>query len=297
MVRRGGMATVSIFLLCMILGCARDYKEPWADAQIGRASVQSEKKLAEAEALFEQVRDEASLNNAMSAYNQVLRLDPGNKRALATLGNLHILKGTAYIENRQQKREQFAEAMRYAELSLFTNAAFAETVRGGKRVWEATDALAAEDAPAMLFWVTALQYDFKEGMTLVQKIANVTWLNRCLPLLDRIKKVAPGFGNGAVEFSYTICYCVLPSYWGGDTDKGMAFMQEAVENHKGYLLPRWARGKYFHQVTGDMETSVDDLKWVAKQGLEQFGDPFPWRVHFIEDARLQLSRFDPQADL
>ncbi|HKJ64373.1 MAG TPA: hypothetical protein VJ969_03165 [Desulfopila sp.] len=65
-------------------------------------------------------------------------------------------------------------------------------------------------------------------------------------------------------------------------------MAKLVTMREGYLLPRWGRGKYFHLVTGEREASLRDLEWVGEQPLSDYNDAYPWRVHFIEDAQLQL---------
>lgn len=91
--------------------------------------------------------------------------------------------------------------MKYCELAMYANPQFRAAVKDGWGPWKASHTFQAEDAPAMLFWVTALQYEFKEGMMLPAKIINVGRLQYGITFLDRIEQVAPEFGNGAVEFT------------------------------------------------------------------------------------------------
>jgi len=225
----------------------------------------------------------------MAAYRAVLKADPGNCEALTDLANQYILLGTAYTRERSQKSRLFQKAMQYCELAMYTNPAFRREADLGKKPWEAADSLLAEDAPAMFFWVTALQFEFKEVMTLPSKMINVGWMQYGIIFLDRIKKVAPDFGHGAVEFAYTICYCALPSRQGGDDLKCRQYMSDAVNQSSGYLLARWGRGKYFHQLKGDITSSRQDLQWVVEQDIAAAKDVYPWRVYFKEDAASQLS--------
>lgn len=83
-------------------------------------------------------------------------------------------------------------------------------------------------------------------------------------------------------------FCLL--FLGGDTDIAKAYMEKSIDRGEGYLLPRWGRGKYFHQVTGDIESARQDLIWVADQKPGEFKDLYPWRIHFITDARAQLDK-------
>ena len=286
------ISTITILALCAFVttGClSKSWKPQWNLAQPAKPSADAEKLLETARAKFDSAGDVMKLFESMDAYRAVIKADPGNTEALAFLGNQYILLGTAYTGDRGLKKKYFRQAMTYSELAMYTNPAFKKEVDAGKKPWEAAHTLTKKEVQAMLFWVTALQYEFKEGMLLPAKFVNIGWMHHCIAFLDQIKKVDPEFGNGAVEFAYTICYCALPSFKGGDKKKGMAFMEEAVKKSEGFLLPRWGRGKYYHQVTGEKEVSRNDLRWLLKQRLEDYQDPYPWRVHFLQDAQIQLA--------
>ena len=282
------MLTV-LLSLAVLSGCGKKHWEPsWREAQRLTAPTPAELLYAEAWAKVEQAADQKAVMAAMEAMQRVLTGDPSHREALAYLGNLHLLLGTAYTVEREEKIAHFRLAMKYCELSMYVNAQFRAAVDGGKKPWEAAHMLQAEDAPAMLFWVIALQYEFKEGMTLPAKITNIGWMKHGIVFLDQIALVAPDFGNGAVEFSYSICYAALPFFLGGDTDTAMAYLEKSIDRGKNYLLPRWGRGKYFHQVTGNIESARQDLTWVSRQHPDDVKDLYPWRIHFIADAKAQL---------
>lgn len=278
---------LSLFLLS---GCG---KKNWHSSlqEAGQATGSTQAQLLYTKAILtlEHAADLEGIMASIESMQRVLAAEPMHREALAYLGNLHILLGTAYTIGREEKIAHFHQAMKYCELSMYVNPQFREAVKDGKKPWEASQTLRAEDAPAMLFWVTALQYEFKEGMILPQKIINVGWLRHGIIFLDRIKQVAPEFGNGAVEFAYSICYLALPSLLGGDSTLGKAYMAKSISRGEGYLLPTWGKGKYFHQVTGDLKSARKDLLWVASQDPEDYKDLYPWRMHFIADAKLQLN--------
>lgn len=283
-------ACIVVFLSFFLLsGCGKkNWHSSWQEAGQATGSTQVESLYVKACEKVEQAADLESILASMELMKRVLAADPTHQKALAYLGNLHILLGTAYTTDRKEKNIHFHQAMKYCELSMYVNPQFREAVKDGKKPWEASKTLGPENAPAMLFWVIALQYEFKEGMTLPQKVINVGWLQYAITFLDRIKQVAPEFGNGAIEFSYSICYLALPSFLGGDSNLGKTYLEESITKGKDYLLPTWGRGKYFHQVTGDLESARKDLRWVASQQPENYKDVYPWRIHFITDAKLQL---------
>ena len=233
---------------------------------------------------FNTVESKEALLDSIESFKDILEMDPGNREALTYLCNQYILLGTAYTSERSLKYHYYGQAMASCELAMYTNSEFRNEVANGSKPWEAVHTLQKKDAPAMLFWVTALQYEFKEAMRLPSKVVNIRWMQHALIFLDRIKEVAPDYGNGAVELAYTVCYCVLPRFYGGDKQKCYGYMNKAVEKSEGYLLGRWGRGRFFHQVTGDVEAAREDLRWVVEQDPSKYKDAYPWKEHFQEDA-------------
>jgi hypothetical protein len=278
----------TVLLLFNLTGCALKWQSALRHANENYPTPQSNHLLEKAHDLYEQVNGLEKLTRSIEAYQTVLLYNHGDYQALVQLSNQYILMGTAYSHNRNDKSAYFKKAMRHAELAMYTNTAFKTRIRDGSVPWEAVDALNKAETEAMFFWVTALQYEFKEGMSLAGKIRNVEWMARALIFLDRIEEVNPDFGGGAVEFAKAICYYVLPKFKGGSKVEGEAYMHQAVARGKARLLPRWGRGKYFYTMTGNREKAREDLSWVSAQNLEAFEDPYPWRVFFQEDARAYL---------
>lgn len=273
----------------VLFGCGLDWQPSWQAAKPSTPSDEAGRLLNAARIKYSEAADKESLLASIQAYRDVLAEDGGNYEALTLLANLYILLGTAYTEDEIEKSEYFRKAMLYAELAMYTNADFKKMVNTGVTPWDAAGTLTEKEVEAMFFWVTALQYEFKETMPMVAKIANVGWLGKCLVFLDRIEELAPDFGGGAVEFAKVICYYVLPASKGGSKERGDLYMRKAVEKGENRLLPRWARGKYYYQVTNEPEKARQDLQWIASRDITQFEDAYPWKVHFQEDARKLLA--------
>lgn len=275
----------------MVAGCQTKHWRPyWSPARPAAPSAASKKLMATARKRFNRASDAAALWDSIAAYHKVIAVDPGNCEALCLLGNQYVLAGTAYTRGRWQKKKYFRLGARYCELAMYTNPAFRQAVQAGKTPWEAADTLTAREAPAMLFWVMAVQYEFKECMFSPEQIANVGWMRHCLKFLKRITAVAPDFGGGAVEFSTAICYLALPGIRGGDRDLAEDYMIAATRDRADWLFGRWARGKYYNKIRRDRRGVEEDLKWVATRDLSGFKDPYPWRVHFRDDARRLLRK-------
>ena len=261
----------SIMLLLILLlslvfgGCALRWEAPWQEAGLDRPSVRTDGLYRAADECFETAGDGAAVDRCIGLYEEVLRDNPGHYQARVKAATLYILKGTAYTKSSSAKTKAFRQAMKYAELAMYTNPLFKQQVDSGKQPWEAADALGEREVEAMFFWATALQYEFKEGMSLPAKITNIDWLQRALVFFDRIEAVAPDFGGGGVEFGKVICYVALPESRGGSKERGDEYMRKAVAKGSNWLLPRWARGKYYLPIKGEKEAAAAELAWVAAQ--------------------------------
>ncbi len=284
---RDGLA-FGLLVVLILSGCAMRPQENWHDVAPDRPSPAATRLAEQAQQLFDEVCDEQGLRAAIAAHEQVLAVNPGDSQALTSLSTQHILLGAAYTSGRREKSRQFLTAIDYAERAMYSNQAFRAQVATGTPLWDAVELLESDQLVAMFFWVKALHYQFKEGLTLGGKIANIRWMEHGLKVLDRIVEIDPGFGGGGVEFAMAISYEVLPRRWGGSSVRADAYIQQAVEAHPDWLLPRWARGRYYYVIRGEREKSQSDLAWVASRNPQDYTDPDPWKRFFQADAGSSL---------
>ncbi len=277
-----------VLLLCSGCGQGPWLTQPSFQLNDGKAE-EADFLYAGAYSNFEKAASLPDLLVVQEDLERVVAIEPTHKEALASLGNLHILIGAAYTTDRKAKRAHFRQSRQYCEQAMLTNSAFRTAIQNGKKAWESVQNLGSEDAPAMLFWVTALQYEFKEGMTILGKIIHIKELRVCLPFLDQISRTAPAFGGGAVQFAYAVSYSAPPSFLGGDKELGKYYIDRALIEGKDYLMPVWGKGKYYRQVTGDLGSARRDLLWVTRQDPDNFQDFYPWQLYFIADAEKELA--------
>ncbi len=284
------LTTFAMFLSLFFLlaGCSLHREAYWKQAGPNKPTELSETHFKAAQECYTTAADALAVDKCIALHDSVLKENPGNYQARVNAATLYILKGTAYTQSSSAKSEAFSKAMTYSELAMYTNPNFKAQVDAGKQPWEAVDTLGSAEVEAMYYWVAALQYEFKEGMSLPSKVINIKWMQRALVFLDRTEKVAPDFGGGGVEVAKVICYLVLPESLGGSEKKGDEYMQKAVAKQNDWLLPRWARGKYYYPVKGQQQAADADLAWVAAQDMTRYRDPYPWRVHFQSNAKQLL---------
>lgn len=290
-------ARISVCLLwaALAMGCV-SWQPDWPEIAPARPASDVGTLLARAEALAAVAEDRESLQAAMDAQRRVLIQAPFHVRALTDLANQTILMGTAYGDDRRTKDTHFREAMRLCERAMYADPEFKQMADGGAAPWVACHVLGEDHLPAMMFWCTAVLYRFKEVFTFPEQAANLSWVEHTAPLLARMEALDPAWGGGAIQFTWSLYYGILPGLLGGDEALSQEHMDAAVAFGPPWMLSRWGRAKYFHVRDGDRKGFEDDLRWVLSQDAAAPGEAIYWRVYFQRDARQALAEMDRYFD-
>jgi hypothetical protein len=277
--------------MVMLTGCMR-WQPDWPTVDPAAPLPDVEALLQTADDLAAVADNREGLQASMDAYGRVLALDPYHVRALTDMANRTILMGAAYGDSRQAKRDHFRSAMRLCERAMYTNPDFKMRVDQGVPPWEASQVLGEKDMPAMMFWSTAVLYLFKECMNLPQKVINVAWIEHMGLFLAQMTAIDPEWGGGAIQFSQSLYFGILPAVKGGDAERSQHYLAQAVAVGSPWMLSRWGRAKYFHVRNQDRQGFEADLRWVLQQEVDAPGEAYSWRVYFRQDAQNLLDDAD-----
>jgi hypothetical protein len=287
-VRSGVAFWVCVFLLT---GCMT-WKPDWPETDPAAPSPDVGALLDTADNLAGMADSRESLQASMNAYSNVLQQDPHHVRALTELATQSILMGTAYSDSRQAKRDHFRSAIRLCERAMYTNEKFKALMDEGVPPWEASQTLGEREMPAMMFWSTAVLYLFKETMSLPEKVINVAWIERTGPFLERMRAIDPEWGGGAIPFTQSLYFGILPASKGGNADLSKQYLEDAVAVGAPWMLSRWGRAKYFHLRDKDRQAFEEDLRWVVEQDVTESAEAYCWRVYFKREAENLLTHAD-----
>lgn len=232
------------------------------------------------------------LQAAMDAYGRVLERDPHHVRALTDLANQTILMGAAYTDSRREKNAVYRAAMHLCERAMYTNPDFRALTDQGLAPWEACQVLVVEDMPAMMFWSTAVLYIFKEVLTFPEQVVNLSWVEYTGPFLERMEALDPDWGGGAIQFTRSLYFGILPGFKGGDADRSQQYLDAAVAYGSPWMLSRWGRAKYFQVRDENRQGFEADLRWVLQQDVAAPVEAYCWRAYFHQDAREALENAD-----
>lgn len=175
---------------------------------------------------------------------------------------------------------------------MYTNSDFKNLVEQGKTPWEAVSVLTDKELEAMFLWVTAILYQFKECMSLPTQILNIKMIQWIGPVLNHMKSIDRTWGGGAIQFSLSLHYGILPGYMGGSDELSSTYLQQAIEIGPDWLLGKWGRAKYFHVMQKNKTGFIEDLQWVIAQDPDLMKDEYAWKIYFQDDARRSLDEID-----
>jgi len=291
---RGPRAFAVLLLAIPVAAGCMQWKPGWVGSGItsGRSVGAVGEDLAQAHQASLRAVDAEGLRAAMKAYESVLARDERNYDALAALADHSILMGTAYTEGRAAKRELYERAMRLAETAMYTNPDFKRLADGGKRPWEACTVLTAREMSAMMTWMTAVLYNFKECMSGPARVFNIKFMTHLDPMLDRMEHLDERWEAGAVPFTRAFYYFVVPHSLGGDRNKAALSFERAVEMGPTRAINRWGRARFFDVKMKNRKQFTEDLNWVATSDLESLSDAPAWKAYVRNDARKLLERVD-----
>jgi hypothetical protein len=280
-----------VFFLLLQTACSTQIPIDAAKAAGDGMGMNKEAALQAASEEFNRANTAVKLKRSILAYNHVLSMDAQNVTALTALSSQYILLGTAYTESTSRKREMFGRAKLYAEKAMLTNPEFRKKREAGAEVWEAADTVREPEAEAALLWVTAWQYEFKEVMNTVERVFNANTLLNTVPMLQQIEKLSPNYAGGAVDFALAINYLAIPDLLGGDSELGMRYLTKVFNNNRDWMFGRWAMGIYYADLAGFTNEVYYSLTYVASANIEEYKDPYPWKVHFQRSADEKLRSF------
>jgi hypothetical protein len=162
----------------------------------------------------------------------------------------------------------------------------------GEPTWEACRVLSDREMEAMLFWVNAVFYWYKEGQWHIGQVINYRWIHRARSVMEHMTSINPDWGGGALHFTWGVYFLSIPGSIGGDLIKSAAYFEKALEIGPERLLNRWGRAKYYYVKTKNPAGFRKDLEWVLSRDVERSPGNFAWNVFFARDARQMLDAMD-----
>jgi hypothetical protein len=241
-----------------------------------------------ARSTFDSAGDATSLKRAIEMLETLLSESAFEAPVLTALAEAHTLYGAAYADDRKVKSEHFQRARLLALSALATNPEFQTLISAGDTPGQASNALSPDDVPAMVIWVTATSYLFREGFSLWQRLRHFRQMGDVRTMMERALVLDPDYEAGVVPFSLAIYFIAAPGIAGGDLDTAQGLLDQAENTPGVSLLPSWGRAKYYYPARGRPEAARELLEWILAQNPAGLDSPYRWNVYIQDDARRML---------
>ena len=222
-------------------------------------------------------------------YKSFHERHPNQVKALWKIGNLYTLLGAGHSTTRRSKKKNYKKAVEYCEQAMMLNPNFKQSIRDGNSIADSAKHLDENYLSAMGFWYTARFYYFRECFTAAERMFNVKLVMDNYKMISRIEELDPSWEGGGNMMSKAIYLIALPERFGGSKKRAEIEFEKAIGAGPNYIVNRWARAKYLHEITGNRSAFLEDLFWVLQQNPHKAGNSLPWNLYFQEQSRQMLA--------
>lgn len=283
----------ALFLSCLVCtGTACMSWEPgWSTIDRPTSTGDTAVLLAKAEGQLRRADTKEGLTALIAIYEQVIRIDPWNYRALVGLGSYYHLMAMAHAATRSDIVANERLAVRYAERAMYTNRKFRTLVDMGDTTWGASQVLTKREMCAMHVWEDSILFCWEAGLTWAGKLCSPSWPFRVKPVLDRMTALGHSGDEECPLASCALYYARIPRFMGGDREKAGALFSRSLKQEHVRTMILWARAKYLYAGTGNRPDFEADLIQAANIQQDS-GEPYPWSAFYRKDARQMLSMAD-----
>jgi hypothetical protein len=207
-----------------------------AAAGTSTSSAASDVALAEAAAAWSKRDEEASLRQAIAAWEKVLATDANHLEAHTMLARAHYFLADGFLALQADKEEEelatYQKGVDHGERALLlAQPAIEAKVKGGAKLAEAVGAMEAPGLrPAYWYSVNLGRFATKKGLSV-----RLYYKDQLKATMERVLALDPAFFHGAADRYFGAFYAVLPSIAGKDLDRSGKHFEASLQQAPGYL--------------------------------------------------------------
>ena len=275
--------------LMTLIGCTN---QPSVDHHQDTTSVREQVSIKDWNQMEMKAIGREGILNQIQYYQSVSGNDDRERAALTRTTSLYLLLGAEYAESKSEQRKYYRHAANTAEKALQLDGTFQSKQLNGSSIPEAAEHLTADYFEPLFLWATSIFYHFRDVASVPERILFNSRLKQAAEAIEVIIRKDPAWFDGSLQFTLGIYYLSVPEAIGGDREKAMQLMEDAVAMSNKRLLTRWGRAKYLAVATDDKQLFLQDLRWVVQQDINEMDGPAIWNRYFQEDARRLLDEVE-----
>lgn len=232
MKRSINLSLVFIIILLISAGCAAKRQAGWKiEIEKGTGNVQA--LLEKANALWEQRAEQAKLEEAIKAYEEVIAIDPNNLEVLTKLSRAYYLLADGYLEGGdvEKQLETYNKGAQYGEIAMALDTEFKKKVESGAKIEDAISVLDSNYIGAIYWSASNLgKWAKKKGFLTLLK-----YKDKARKMVQRVLDMDEKYFYGAPHRYFGAYYALAPSFAGGDLKKSEEHFNKSLEIAPNYI--------------------------------------------------------------
>ncbi len=286
------LAIISVCMLVSTPGCL-SWDPGWEQVRDTETRVITRALPAKVADLENRAGSAETLRELLTALEDIVKTDPGNKQALEKLGTYYTLMGYGYSGTKSEKQSNYTKGMQYCERVMYGNPDFKARIQKGENVWDAGGVLTKNELYSLYFWYIAVGSMWRECLGAPAKILNIQWPRRAGRVLEAMTKIDPDFRYGSIQFVWANYYAAVPGFMGGDLKKSEDYFNKAIAAGPQMIQFLTGRARYLQTQKKDRDAFIADLKAAIAIAPEKSKPlEYAWAVFHINDARKMLAEVD-----
>lgn len=237
----------------LVAGCGG--KHPGSYNTNATQSAQAASPTDKADALWEQRVNEAKLQEAIAAYEEILATDPGSSHALQRLTRAWYFWGDAFTTDKDVQIERWGRAIEYGTRCIGLNTQIQEAIAGGAKEKDAVEYATDDDVPC-LYWTASALGKWGKAQGIARTLKHLPTVKA---YISKVEQLDPAYYNHGPARYWGAYYAALPSFAGQDLDKSAEYFASSLQGAPYYLPTHLLRAEMLAVPTQDVAMFDADL--------------------------------------
>lgn len=275
--------------LLIAYGCSAKRQAGWKiEIEKGTGNVQV--LLEKADALWEQRAEQAKLEEAIKAYEEVIAVDPNNLEVLTKLSRAYYLLADGYLEGGDVERqlETYNKGAQYGEMAMALDPEFKKRVESGAKIEDAISVLDNKYIGAIYWSASNLgKWAKKKGFLTLLK-----YKDKARKMVQKVLEMDEKYFYGAPHRYFGAYYALAPAFAGGDLKKSEEHFNKSLEIAPDYIGTWVLKADTLDVKLQDKELYRKDLEKALEIPAESIPEILPEQNAEKRKARLFLDDID-----
>jgi len=244
----------------LAFGCSTKHPGAYEVGQATRAADGAEALQAEADALWANRGDGASLDAALAKYEEAYNADPTNRAVAVQLTRGFYFKGDAQESDTDAKLAAWETSITWGKRCMALNDEFTAKLSKGDETESTAIAVATADDVPCIYWTATSLGKWAKGSGLAKTLKHIGTVKA---YITRVGELEPDYFHGAVDRYWGAYWAAIPSFAGQDLAKSKTHFDASIASAPTYLGTRVLLAEYWAVKTQNKAAFTEALEFVV----------------------------------